>query len=365
MTENASFLGFDQRSFELDSEPFDSKEEMSAKQWRVCRRILDQGAETTVPIRYDRLMRRLRRLGRIIRLSAEEISVLQLLLRYQTQPEFEDLLDTVANSRRRRFHQTALNLKNRLTSSALGFSASTLRRRLADDAPLVRSGLVIVDDDQDIFSLERLRSMVWGGGSQMDVRRLLLGATRPTELEWSDFDHLGQQRSDVEALLQGALDTGKRGVNVLIHGPSGTGKTEFCRALAKRMDVELFSIGEADAAGGEPTRTERLGELRLAQSLLGRDSGSLLLFDEMDDLLSEDSMSFPLFRMPRRRRPRGAMSKVFMNRLLEDNATPTLCTTNDGERLDSASLRRFVFKAKLGFLKPECPHEDQAMRGRE
>ena len=296
LTENASLLGFDRRSFDLDSEPFDSKEEMSAKQWRVCRRILDQAAETTVPIRYDRLMRRLRRLGRIIRLSAEEISVLQLLLRYQTQPEFEDLLDTVVNGRRRRFHHSALNLKNRLTSAALGISTSTFRRRLADDAPLVRSGLVIVDDDQDISSLERLRSMVWGAGSQMDVRKLLLGATRPTELEWSDFDHLGQPRSDVENLLQGALNTGKRGVNVLIHGPPGTGKTEFCRVLAKRMDVEMFSIGEADAAGGEPTRTERLGELRLAQSLLGRDSGSLLLFDEMDDLLSEEFHVIPSVR---------------------------------------------------------------------
>ena len=352
LTENAGLLGFDRRSFDLDSEPFDSKEEMSAKQWRVCRRMLEQAAKPPAAKRPDRLMSRLRRLGRIIRLSAEEISILQLLLRYQTQPEFEDLLDTVANGRRRRFHHTALNLKNRLTASALGISASTLRRRLADDAPLVRSGLVIVDDDQDISSLERLRSMVWGGGSQMDVRKLLLGATRPTELEWPDFDHLGQQRSDVEDLLHGALDTGKRGVNVLIHGPPGTGKTEFCRVLAKRMDVELFSIGEADAAGGEPTRSERLGELRLAQSLLGRDRGSLLLFDEMDDLLSEDSMSFFAFSMPRRRRPRGATSKVFMNRLLEDNATPTLWTTNEVHGMNAAILRRMIYALEMRLPPP-------------
>ena len=233
-----------------------------------------------------------------------------------------------------------------------GSPASPLRRRLADDAPLVRSGLVFVDDDQDISSLERLRPMVWGSGRQQDVRRLLLGATRPTELEWSDFDHLAQQRSDVEDLLRGALQTGKRGVNVLIHGPPGTGKTEFCRVLAKRMDVEFFSIGEADAVGGEPTRSERLGELRLAQSLLGRDSGSLLLFDEMDDLLSEHSMSFLLFSTPRRRRPRGAMSKVFMNRLLEDNATPTLWTTNEVCGMNAAILRRMIYALEMRLPPP-------------
>ena len=352
LSENADLLGFDRQSFELDSEAFESKADMSTKQWRVCRRMLDQSLKSTAAAKPDRLMVRLRRLGRIIRLSAEEISILQLLLRYQTQPEFEDLLDTVANGRRRKFHHCALNLKSRLASAALGVSASALRKSLADDAPLVRSGLVVVDDDQDICALERLRSLAWGGGPRTDVRKLLLGATRPTALEWSDFDHLGQRRSDVENLLRGALDTGKRGVNVLIHGPPGTGKTEFSRVLAKQMGVELFSIGEADAAGGEPTRGERLGELRLAQTLLGRDSGSLLLFDEMDDLLSEGSMDFSPFWEPRRRRSRGGMSKVFMNRLLEDNATPTLWTTNEVYDMRPAILRRMIFALEMRLPPP-------------
>ena len=352
LSENADLLGFGRRSFELDSEAFESKADMSAKQWRVCRRMLDQSLKSTAAAKPDRLMVRLRRLGRIIRLSAEEISILQLLLRYQTQPEFEDLLDTVANGRRRKFHHCALNLKSRLASAALGVSASALRKSLADDAPLVRSGLVVVDDDQDICALERLRSLAWGGGPRTDVRKLLLGATRPTALEWSDFDHLGQRRSDVENLLRGALGTGKRGVNVLIHGPPGTGKTEFSRVLAKQMGVELFSIGEADAAGGEPTRGERLGELRLAQTLLGRDSGSLLLFDEMDDLLSEGSRDFGLLWEPRRRRSRGGMSKVFMNRLLEDNATPTLWTTNEVYDMSPAILRRMIFALEMRLPPP-------------
>ena len=352
LTENADLPGLDRRSLELESESFDSKERMSAKQWRVCRRMLDDVVKDTAATRPDRLTRRLRRLGRVIRLSAEEISILQFLLRYQTQPEFEDLFDTVANGRHRRFHRSVLNLKSRLPSSALGVSASTLRRRLATDAPLVRSGLVYVDDDQDISSLERLRLLVWEGDRHMDIRKLLLGATRSTALEWSDFDHLGQNRNDVESLLLGARDSGKKGVNVLIHGSPGTGKTEFCRVLAKRMGAELFSVGEADAAGGEPTRTERLSELRLAQSLLGRDHGSLLLFDEMDDLLSEGAMDLALFFRPRRRRSRGGMSKVFMNRLLEDNATPTLWTTNEVYDMSPAILRRMIFALEMRLPPP-------------
>lgn len=76
-------------------------------------------------------------------------------------------------------------------------------------------------------------------------------------------------------------------MNVLLYGLPGTGKTQFCKALAEKLGVSLFSVGESDEDGDEPVRGERLQELRLAQRLLSRDRRSLLLFDEMEDLLSE------------------------------------------------------------------------------
>ena len=85
----------------------------------------------------------------------------------------------------------------------------------------------------------------------------------PGELEWSDFDHVMELRDHVEGLLKGALRAGAKGVNVLVHGEPGTGKTEFCRTLARRLGVILYTVGEADDDGGEPTRRERLQELRL------------------------------------------------------------------------------------------------------
>ena len=57
-------------------------------------------------------------------------------------------------------------------------------------------------------------------------------------------------------------------MNILLHGPPGTGKTEFCKVLAERLDVSLYSVGESDDTGDEPVRGERLQELRLAQRQL-------------------------------------------------------------------------------------------------
>ena len=81
-------------------------------------------------------------------------------------------------------------------------------------------------------------------------------------------DHLGHDRDHVERLLGGALETGAPGVNVLLYGPPGTGKTELCKVLAGRLGVDLHSVRESDEDGDEPSRNERLQELRLAPKTL-------------------------------------------------------------------------------------------------
>lgn len=79
-----------------------------------------------------------------------------------------------------------------------------------------------------------------------------------SELEWSDFDHVEEDRDHIEKLIKGALSTGTPGVNILVCGPPGTDKTEFCKTLAARLGTHLYSVGEEDDSGDEPSRKERL-----------------------------------------------------------------------------------------------------------
>ena len=83
---------------------------------------------------------------------------------------------------------------------------------------------------------------------------------------------------------------GAAGVNVLIYGPPGTGKTELARTLAAEAGADLYAVGEVDADGEEPSRSDRLSALRRAQRLLARRGDALLLFDEMEDLFAEASL---------------------------------------------------------------------------
>jgi SpoVK/Ycf46/Vps4 family AAA+-type ATPase len=172
-----------------------------------------------------------------------------------------------------------------------------------------------------------------GQASEERLVEALAGIRQRPNLTPDDFAEHWDAFSLLCRLLKGALAARARGVNMLIYGPPGTGKTEFARALAAAAGASLFAVGEADEDGEEPTRWERLHALRRAQRLLGRRGDSLLLFDEMEDLFAEASLTAG-------QGGRRAGSKIFVNRLLEENQVPTLWTSNAIDEIDAAHLRR-------------------------
>ena len=293
--------------------------------------------------RKDLTARQLRRLAKIADLSSRDLAILEVLVRYKTSPIIESLLDQVD----RRMPMYIFNLRNPVLSGVLGVSANSVRERFGSGAPLPRSGLVTIDSDNDLQLVKRLLRLAGApDDDDVDVTSVLLGDPVPSELAWSDFDHLGDARKHIRKLLRGALKARARGVNILLYGPAGTGKTEFSKAVAARLGANLFSIGEADDAGDEPTRLERLQELRMAH-LMARDRKSILLFDEMDDLLDAGADWFPLSPMFSTRTRGSEGSKVFLNRLLEQTPVPTIWIMNDVRSVDAVILRRMMYALEL------------------
>ena len=297
----------------------------------------------------DRTALRLERLGKIAGFDRTDVDILELLLRYRTHSVFESMIDDIFEGPGP--SAGPLNIGGWAVPLVLGLKANAVQSRFRDGAPLIRSGLVHIDSDGDLEPIGRLRRLVTtpdeGNG---DVSRLLLDVARPGELEWQEFDHIAGNRDHVETLAKGALDSGASGVNILLYGPPGTGKTEFCKTLAQRLGATLYSVGEADEDGDEPSRSERLQELRLAQHLLTGNRRSLLLFDEMEDLFEQPFGSVRDYRPYRPWRSSGSCgvgSKVFMHRLLERAPVATLWTMNDARAVSPAILRRMMFAIEL------------------
>ena len=324
------------------------EKEMSAREWKHLRETLEkEHAAACESARKDRTARLLRRLGREMDLAPADLAILDILLRHETQPIFVSLIDSFESGRH--YHrQRFFNVTHPVLPCILGVPAGAFRARFAADAPLVKSGLVSVDDDGDIEIVKRLLRLVSvPNDSDFDVCRLLLDAATPGELEWTDFDHVAEARDHIEKMLKGALSTGTPGVNILVYGPPGTGKTEFCKTLAAQLRANLYSVGEEDERGRDPDRRERLQELRLAQRLLAPGRGSILLFDEMEDLLSDPGSGWMPFSPRGFSHLRSGGSKVFLNRLLERTPVPTLWTSNSARETCHTVLRRMTFALEL------------------
>lgn len=203
-----------------------------------------------------------------------------------------------------------------------------------------RQGVIEVDLR---WALERLVDRA--APDRASVIATLIGPAQQASLTPGDFPHVADTDFLIR-LLTGASRDRAAGINILIHGPPGTGKTEFARMLGAAAGLALYGVGEADDDGDEPTRWERVSALQLAQRVMAPGGGTVLLFDEMEDLIGDARPSSGDWVSGRQG------SKVFINRLLETNAMPVIWTTNALGNVDAAILRRMSFVLKLDLPSP-------------
>jgi transitional endoplasmic reticulum ATPase len=266
-----------------------------------------------------------------------ETRILALGLYYKLDKRVDRLFDAISECRGgvSRFHRDT-----GLFALLLQAAPADIERRLRGDAKLRACGLLHLDQDGELHVLERLVALIRQNTfPETDFYDQLLGAIAADPLPWESFEHLGREAEVVASVLKAALARRESGINILLYGPPGTGKTSFAATLAAHIGARLRPVAEADENGGEPSRHERLAELRLAQRLAVPGS-TLLLFDEAEDLFVRGS-SGGFDEAP------AASSRVFIHRLLERVAAPVIWTANDIGVLGPAVLRRMTMCLEL------------------
>lgn len=129
------------------------------------------------------------------------------------------------------------------------------------------------------------------------------------------------------------------GLSLCFYGAPGTGKSEYARYLAYRMDRPVVARRVSDLLSMWVGRTEQ----EIAEAFReARDEHALLLFDEVDAFLRDREQAHHGWEV--------TQVNEFLQQL-ETHRGVVVCTTNLWHGfLDAASLRRFVFKIAFDAL---------------
>ena len=302
---------------------------------------LDAAEESGVrPPANTPIARNLAWLGKAAGLTSTDQAIMHFVLVGLQHAGLENALDQVGGL-------TLVNL-HALLVRVLGLRRDAIARSLDPGGPLTRTGLLWVDNSANypfrakIEILPGLVDRLTGGqeDSWELFRSAFVTAPEPT-LTLEDYPHVAKDLQILEPYLRESLRLRRKGVNILVHGSCGTGKTQLVRTLAREVGAELHEIASMGPRGESIEGDARFRGYRLAQAVLGRRGGQVIFFDEIEDVFRprEDS--------PRSQRNNVSGQKAWVNKMLEENSVPAFWVTNHLHVLDDAFVRRFDFVLQL------------------
>jgi transitional endoplasmic reticulum ATPase len=228
----------------------------------------------------------------------------------------------------------------------LDLHPSVIDEALGPKGRLVSTGLLRFEHDSDLKLRAKLRvlsglqdALLRENFEPGHILERFFSLSRTARLTRQDYQHVAEDFELLVTYITNASHDKSSGANILLHGRPGTGKTELARALAQEAGLDLYEVALSNRHGLALEPEDRLSAYRLAQELLARRNGSVILFDEIEEVFSVVSDSQADRKASRK--------KAWINRLLEDNPVPAFWIGNSIEQFDPAFLRRFDYVMEL------------------
>ena len=282
-------------------------------------------------------------LSKLFKLNSDEQEVLRFFIYLKLHEILSDVARIVGDL-------DSKNLSNAL-SIIIDVPVNTLRE-IFESSTLVKASIIKVDKDFSRVLSDKVNFI------NRDFPEIMLTSTNIVEellkqtvskcskssLEVDDYEHVGGKLNNLLNYLKRVQKERYEGVNILIYGNAGTGKTELAKLIASELKSELYEINYADSNGAIIEAKTRLGYFKSAETLIKTKDNTILMYDEAEDAFRSELDDF---------NNKTHKSKAWINKVLETNKIPTIWISNYVGNIDEAILRRFDFIFELPIPKKE------------
>lgn len=313
----------------LADEALDRQSLFDSLKW-MYDRLVDQRGEQE-----GHLSRNLEQLAALLNLSPVEQTLLEFTIWFQDVKVLRDSADLLGNLSGRQLISILAHI--------LSLSSADVHRALRPEGTLSVAGLIGILPGAHELSC-KFNPLDGLSAALLDDHREMLTmfdgyfrVASPPSLTGADYPHLQEDMVLLQRLLRSAMTHAMPGTNVLLYGEPGTGKSEFVKALVRELGGHLYEVScENDEGEGKEGR-RRFRAYQLSQRVLARSHGSLILFDEVEDVFPNSRHPFMGTTIS------SGINKAWTNQLLETNPIPTFWLSNAVGQIDPAFLRRFAY----------------------
>lgn len=310
-----------------DRQNKENKENKKEKKDKNSKKNVETQTEKTL------LKKKLSVLGNTLGLNTEEMRLVKIaLLTFVFDLDYIDGLSDCEN----------LTRNIRYFSLLTGINKFTVSRSISRENILISSGLFYSVDKNSPLELfqvsEKMAKLLLDPAvKEKNLFETYFSFHSDRGLAMHYFAHLKNDLKLITGIIKSALRSRTEGVNVLLYGRPGTGKTEFAHSLAKHLGLAAVRVnGEKD----------RLSQYRLCLKVYGSSRDSCIIFDESDTVLST-------CRTYNDREDENYRDKAALIDLLEKNPVPTVWIVNSTYDMHRAVKRRFSYSINFKKLPPD------------